>query len=105
MKKLVFIFAAMTVLAFAACTETKAPKTPIEEADISAVDENEADMMIVEDTAEVASENAAENAAMDAAMDAAVDAAKVAAEDGGEAAEAAKDAANEGVRDDISVKK
>ena len=85
MKKLVFIFAAMTVLAFAACTETKAPEAPVEEA-VEAVNENEADLMTVEDAVE--------------------DAAEAVGEAPGDApAEAAKDAANEGVRDDISVKK
>ena len=85
MKKLVFIFAAMTVLAFAACTETKAPETPVEEAVEAvapAVDENEADLMTVEDAVE--------------------DAAEAVGEAPGDAP---AEAANEGVRDDISVKK
>ena len=81
MKKLVFIFAAMTVLAFAACTETKAPEAPVEEA-VEAVNENEADLMTVEDAVE--------------------DAAEAVGEAPGDAP---ADAANEGVRDDISVKK
>ena len=85
MKKLVFIFAAMTVLAFAACTETKAPEAPVE------------DNYTVEDV---------EDAAVDAAVDAAEDAVETFEEDSGDApADAAKDAAKEGVRDDISVKK
>ena len=79
----------MTVLAFAACTETKAPETPVEEAaeaNAPAVDESEADLMTVEDAVE--------------------DAAEYVGEAPGDApAEAAKDAANEGVRDDISVKR
>ena len=81
MKKLVFIFAAMTVLAFAACTETKAPETPVEEAaeaDAPAVDESEADLMTVEDAAEAVGEAPGD---------------------------APAEAANEGVRDDISVKR
>ena len=81
MKKLVFIFAAMTVLAFAACTETKAPEAPVEEA-VEAVNENEADLMTVEDAVE--------------------DAAEAVGEAPGDAP---AEAANEGVRDDISVKK
>lgn len=81
MKKLVFIFAAMTVLVFAACTETKAPETPVKEAVEAvapAVDVSEADMMTVEDAAEAVGEAPGD---------------------------APADAANEGVRDDISVKK
>ena len=81
MKKLVFIIAAMTVLAFAACTETKAPEAPVEEA-VEAVNENEADLMTVEDAVE--------------------DAAEAVGEAPGDAP---AEAANEGVRDDISVKK
>ena len=81
MKKLVFIFAAITVLAFAACTETKAPEAPVEEA-VEAVNENEADLMTVEDAVE--------------------DAAEAVGEAPGDAP---AEAANEGVRDDISVKK
>ena len=81
MKKLVFIFATMTVLAFAACTETKAPEAPVEEA-VEAVNENEADLMTVEDAVE--------------------DAAEAVGEAPGDAP---AEAANEGVRDDISVKK
>ena len=81
MKKLVFIFAAMTVLAFAACTETKAPEAPVEEA-VEAVNENEADLMTVEDAVE--------------------DAAEAVGEAPGDAP---AEAANEGVRDDISVKR
>ena len=77
MKKLVFIFATMTVLAFAACTETKAPEAPVEEA-VEAVNENEADLMTVEDAAEAVGEAPGD---------------------------APAEAANEGVRDDISVKK
>ena len=82
MKKLVFIIAAMTVLAFAACTETKAPETPVKEAVEAAVDESEADLMTVEDAVE--------------------DAAEAVGEAPGDAP---AEAANEGVRDDISVKK
>ncbi|MBR0116596.1 MAG: hypothetical protein IJM04_04865 [Prevotella sp.] len=81
MKKLVFIFAAITVLAFAACTETKAPEAPVEEA-VEAVNENEADLMTVEDAAEAVGEAP-----------------------GDTPTKAAKGAANEGVRDDISVKR
>lgn len=81
MKKLVFIIAAMTVLAFAACTDTKAPEAPVEEA-VEAVNENEADLMTVEDAVE--------------------DAAEAVGEAPGDAP---AEAANEGVRDDISVKK
>ena len=71
----------MTVLAFAACTETKAPETPVEEAadaDAPAVDESEADLMTVEDAAEAVGEAPGD---------------------------APAEAANEGVRDDISVKR
>ena len=82
MKKLVFIFAAMTVLAFAACTETKAPEAPVEDAEA------------VEDAAEVAPESAPESVA---------ETVEEVSEDA--PADAAKDAENEGVRDDISVKK
>ena len=32
MKKLAFMFVAMAALSFAACTETKAPEAPVEEA-------------------------------------------------------------------------
>ena len=67
----------MTVLAFAACTETKAPEAPVEEA-VEAVNENEADLMTVEDAAEAVGEAPGD---------------------------APAEAANEGVRDDISVKK
>ena len=81
MKKLVFIFAAITVLAFAACTETKAPEAPVEEA-VEAVNENEADLMTVEDAVEDAAEYVGEAPG-----------------------DAPAEAANEGVRDDISVKK
>ena len=85
MKKLAFMFVAMAALSFAACTETKAPETPVEEAvevDAPAVDENEADMMTVEDAVE--------------------DAAEAVGEAPGDAP---AEAANEGVRDDISVKR
>ena len=71
----------MTVLAFAACTETKAPEAPVEEA-VEAVNENEADLMTVEDAVE--------------------DAAEAVGEAPGDAP---AEAANEGVRDDISVKR
>ena len=71
----------MTVLAFAACTETKAPETPVE-ADAPAVDEGEADTITVEDAVEDAAEYVGEAPG-----------------------DAPAEAANEGVRDDISVKK
>ena len=32
MKKLVFMFVAMAAISFAACTETKAPEAPVEDA-------------------------------------------------------------------------
>ena len=75
----------MIVLAFAACTETKAPETPVKEAVEAvapAVDVSEADMMTVEDAVE--------------------DAAEAVGEAPGDAP---AEAANEGVRDDISVKR
>ena len=37
MKKLVFMFVAMAAISFAACTETKAPEAPVEEA-VEAID-------------------------------------------------------------------
>ena len=39
MKKLAFMFVAMAALSFAACTETKAPEAPVEEAVTEAVEE------------------------------------------------------------------
>ena len=62
MKKLAFMFVAMAALSFAACTETKAPEAPVEEA-----------AEAVETVADSAA--AAVEAAADAAADAAAEAA------------------------------
>ena len=50
MKKLVFMFVAMAAISFAACTETKAPETPVEEP-VEAVVDSAAE--VVDSAAEV----------------------------------------------------
>ncbi|MBQ6228635.1 MAG: hypothetical protein IJK08_08765 [Prevotella sp.] len=82
MKKLAFMFVAMAALSFAACTETKAPEAPVEEAVTEAVEEVADSAAAAVDSVAAAATEAVDSAAaaatetVEAAADAAAEAAK-----------------------------